>query len=127
LREAERKKENHLQRFPRVLDLDGRGLGHRGTLGRLLLGALHLRVGEVVHGGELDEGGEDEGEADGDEPVHGGGVGDLGKGVAGADAERRHGEDRGDAFDGNRKKQRNAKHMSDSGHTICAASQNIMI
>ena len=47
---------------------------------------------------DLDEGGEDEGEADGDEPVHGGGVGHLGQRLAGADAQRCHGEDGGDAW-----------------------------
>ena len=47
-------------------------------------------LGEVVDGGKLDEGGEDEGVADGDEPVHGGGVGHLGQRVTRADAEGGH-------------------------------------
>lgn len=66
--------KNHLQHFLRVLDLDRRGLGHRGTFGRLLFGPLDLCVGEVVYSGELNEGREDEGEADGDEPVHRSGI-----------------------------------------------------
>lgn len=51
-------------------------------------------LGEVVDGGELDEGREDEGVADGDEPVHGCGIGHFGEGVPGADTERGHGQDR---------------------------------
>lgn len=55
-------------------------------------------LGEVVDGGELDEGGEHEGVADGDEPVHGRGVGHFGQRVAGADAQRGHGQHRGHAW-----------------------------
>ena len=78
--------------------------GHGGLLGRDLHGgrlaqlAVGLQRGEVVDGGELNERREDEGEAHGDEPVHGGGVGHLGQRVARADAERGHGEHRGDAW-----------------------------
>jgi len=86
---------NHLEL--RLPGLDGRALGHGGALGVLLLGAFQLGVGEVVDGGELNERREDEGEADGDEPVHGGGVGHLGQRVACADAQGGHGEDGGDA------------------------------
>lgn len=57
-------------------------------------------LGEVVDRGELDEGGEDKGVADGDEPVHGRGVGHLREGVPGADAERGHGEHGGHACGG---------------------------
>lgn len=49
-------------------------------------------LGEVVHRGELDEGRKDKRVADSDEPIHGGGVGHLRKGVPGADAERGHGQ-----------------------------------
>lgn len=66
---------------------------HRCRLPHLPVG---LQGGEVVDGRKLDEGGEDEGEADGDEPVHGRRVGDFGEGVSGADAECCHGEDGGD-------------------------------
>lgn len=52
-------------------------------------------LGEVVDGGKLDERGEGEGVADGDEPVHGGGIGHLGEGVASADAKGGHGQHRG--------------------------------
>ena len=58
---------------------------------------MRLQGGEVVDRRELDERGGHEGEADGDEPVHGGGVGHLGQRLAGADAQRGHGEDGGDA------------------------------
>lgn len=66
--------KNHLQHFLCVLDLDRRGLGHRGAFGWLLFGPLDLCVGEVVYSGKLNEGREDEGEADSDEPVHRSGV-----------------------------------------------------
>lgn len=51
-------------------------------------------LGEVVDGGKLDEGGEDEGVTHCDEPVHGRGVGHLGQRVAGADTQSGHGENR---------------------------------
>lgn len=49
-------------------------------------------LGEVVHRGELDEGREDESVADGNEPVHGCGVGHFRERVPGADAEGGHGQ-----------------------------------
>lgn len=52
-------------------------------------------LGEVVHSGELDEGGEDEGVADGNEPIHGRGVGHFREGVPGTDAEGGHGQHSG--------------------------------
>ena len=55
-------------------------------------------LGEVVDGGELDEGGEDEGVAHSHEPVHGRGVRHLGQRVPGADAQRCHGEHSGDPW-----------------------------
>ena len=67
-------------------------------LGLLLLQTVRLQRGEVVDRRELDERGRHEGEAHGDEPVHGGGVGHLGQRLAGADAQRCHGEDGGDAW-----------------------------
>ena len=84
-----------------------RGRGRRRSCSRRLLSRhLHhrrlaqlpvgLQGGEVVDGGKLDQGGEDEGKANGDEPIHGCGVGHFGEGVAGADTERRHGQDGGD-------------------------------
>lgn len=53
-------------------------------------------LGEVVDGGELDEGGEDEGVTDSHEPVHGRGVGHLRERISGADAQRGHGQDGSD-------------------------------
>lgn len=49
-------------------------------------------LGEVVDGGKLDERREDKGVAHGNEPVHGRGVGHLGQGVPGADAQGGHGQ-----------------------------------
>lgn len=49
-------------------------------------------LGEVVDCGEFDEGGEDEGVADRNEPVHGGGVSHFRQRVSSTDAERGHGE-----------------------------------
>lgn len=95
--------KNHLQHFLRVLDLDRRGLGHRGTFGRPPLPSLNLRLGEVVHSGKFDEGREDECEAYSYEPVHCCGVRDLGEGVASADAQRRHGQNSGDTCSGKEK------------------------
>lgn len=76
--------------------------GERACLGllglhRLLSIPRPAPLGEVVHCGELDEGREDEGVADRDEPVHGGGVRHLGQRVPSADAEGGHGEHRGHA------------------------------
>ncbi|KAF2986037.1 hypothetical protein EK904_002195 [Melospiza melodia maxima] len=51
-----------------------------------------LPIGEVVDSCKLNECREDKGKAHGDEPVHGGGVGHLGQGVASADAQGGHGE-----------------------------------
>lgn len=48
----------------------------------------------------LHESGEGEDEADGDEQVHGGDVGDLRQGLSGDGAERRHGEHGGDSWMG---------------------------
>lgn len=86
-----------------------RGCGG-GRGGRFLCRRLHggrfpqlpvgLQGGEVVDGRKLDQGREDEGEADGDEPIHGGGVRNFGQGVAGADTESCHGQDGGDACTG---------------------------
>lgn len=95
--EPQRGRKHHLQHFFCVLHLDRRGLRPRGTFGRLLFGPLNLCIGEIVDSRKLNEGRKDEGEANGDEPVHGRGVGDLGEGVAGADAECRHGQDGCDA------------------------------
>lgn len=64
-------------------------------LQRLLAVPGPAPLGEVVHRGKLDEGGKDKGVADGYEPIHGGGVGHLGKRVPGADAERGHGQHSG--------------------------------
>lgn len=50
---------------------------------------------EVVDGGELDEGGEHKGVADGNEPVHSSGVGHFGQRVSSADAQSGHGQDSG--------------------------------
>lgn len=72
-------------------------LGRRFHCSRLPQLPVGLQGGEVVDGRELDQGGEDESEADCDEPIHGRGVGNFGQGVAGADAESRHGQDGGDA------------------------------
>ena len=47
---------------------------------------------EVIDGGKLNQGREDEGVADGDEPVHGSGVGHLRKGVPRTDTQCGHGE-----------------------------------
>lgn len=52
-------------------------------------------LGEVVHRSKLDEGGKDESVADGNEPIHGRGVGHFGKRVPGADAERGHSQHSG--------------------------------
>ena len=103
---ATQRKKHHLQHFLCVFHLHWCGLGHRGTFGRLLFGPLSLCVGEVVDGSKLDEGREDKGKADGNEPVHRGGVRDLGEGVASTDTECRHGQDGGNAFDDSRKRQR---------------------
>ena len=61
-------------------------------------------LGEVVHRGELDEGGEDEGEAHGDEPVHGGGVGNLGKGVPRTYTQCCHSKNSGDTWENTERK-----------------------
>ena len=66
---------------------------HGGRLPQLPIG---LQGGEVVDRCKLDQGGEDEGKANGDEPIHCCGVRNFGEGVAGADAERGHGQDGGD-------------------------------
>lgn len=50
---------------------------------------------EVIDGGKLNQSGEDEGVADSDEPVHGSGVGNLGKGVPGAYTQCCHRENGG--------------------------------
>lgn len=69
-----------------------------GEVAGYLLGHHALAVpgvatlGKVVDGGKLNESREDKGIADGDKPVHGGGVGHLGEGVPGADTERGHGQ-----------------------------------
>lgn len=55
-------------------------------------------LGEVVDGGELDEGGEDEGVAHRYEPVHGGSVRYFRQRVSSADAKRGHGEHCGHAW-----------------------------
>lgn len=47
---------------------------------------------EVIDSCKLNQSGEDKGVADGDEPVHGGGVGDLWKGVPRTYTECGHGE-----------------------------------
>lgn len=52
-------------------------------------------LGEVVDCGKFDEGREDEGIADGDEPVHSCGIGHFRKWVPGADTEGGHGQDGG--------------------------------
>ena len=52
-------------------------------------------LGEIVDCGKLDEGWENEGVADGDEPVHSCGVGHFRERVPGADTERGHGQDSG--------------------------------
>lgn len=52
-------------------------------------------LGEVVDCGKFNEGREDKGIADSDEPVHSCGVGHFGKGVPGADTECGHGQDGG--------------------------------
>lgn len=52
-------------------------------------------LGEVVDCGKFNEGREDKGIADSDEPVHSGGVGHFGKGVPGADTECGHGQNGG--------------------------------
>lgn len=49
-------------------------------------------LGEVVDSGELDEGREDKGIANSNEPVHSRGVGHLWKGVPSADTESGHGQ-----------------------------------
>lgn len=55
-----------------------------------------LHSGEVVDSGEFDKSGEDEGEADSNEPVHSSGIRDFGERVAGTDAQRGHGQNGGD-------------------------------
>lgn len=50
---------------------------------------------EIVDGGKLDEGGEHEGVAHSDEPVHSSGVGHFGQRVSSADAQSCHGQDGG--------------------------------
>ncbi len=52
-------------------------------------------LGEVVYGGKLNESREDKGVADGDEPVHGCGIGHLGQRVSRADTQGGHGKDSG--------------------------------
>lgn len=49
-------------------------------------------LGEVVHGGKLDEGGKDERVADGNEPIHGCSVGHFRERVPGTNAECGHGQ-----------------------------------
>lgn len=53
---------------------------------------------EVIDSGELDQGGEDKGVADSDEPVHGSGVGYLGKGVPCTYTQCGHSEDGGNTW-----------------------------
>lgn len=55
-----------------------------------------LQCGEVVDGRKLNQGREDEGKANSNEPIHGCGVRNFGKGVAGANTECCHGQDSGD-------------------------------
>ncbi len=50
---------------------------------------------EVIDSGKLNQSGEDKGVADSDEPVHGGGVGNLGKGVPRTYTQCRHCENSG--------------------------------
>lgn len=50
---------------------------------------------EVIDSGKFNQSREDEGVADGDEPVHGGGIGNLGKGIPCTYTERCHGENGG--------------------------------
>lgn len=52
-------------------------------------------LGEVVDRSELNQGREDKGVADGNEPVHGCGVGHFGERVPGTDTECGHGQDSG--------------------------------
>lgn len=68
------------------------GGGYHGSLGSVGTATLSvgLHSGEVVHSSEFNEGGEDEGEADSDEPVHGGGVGDFWQRVSSANTQSRH-------------------------------------
>lgn len=69
--------------------LGGRCHGSSGSVGTATL-SVGLHSGKVVHGSEFDEGGEDKGEADGNEPVHGGGVGDFRQRVSSANTQSRH-------------------------------------
>ena len=69
-----------------------------GRSALLALEIVGLQGGEVVDRRKLNQRERHEGEAHGDEPVHGGGVGDLGQRVAGADAQGGHGQDRSDAW-----------------------------
>lgn len=50
---------------------------------------------EVIDGGKLNQSGEDEGVADGDEPIHGSSIGHLRKGVSGAYTQSCHRENSG--------------------------------
>lgn len=105
--------EHHLEHFLRVLGLHRCGLRSRRTFGQRPFGTSNLCISEVVHRSKFDEGGEDEGEADGDEPVHGRGIRDLGKRMTGADAQRRHGEDGGDACNGKKKVTQVSSHLEE--------------
>lgn len=77
---------------------------HGGRLPQLPVG---LQGGEVVDRCKLNQGGEDEGKANSDEPIHCCGVRNFGEGVAGADTERGHGQDGGDpcAQEGDRRQE----------------------
>lgn len=55
-----------------------------------------MKGGEVVDSRKLNEGGEDKGKANGNEPIHSRCVGDFWEGVASTDAERCHGQDSSD-------------------------------
>lgn len=62
---------------------------------RLLAIPRPASLGEVVHGGELNEGRKDESVADGYEPIHGCCIGHFRERVPGADAECGHGQHSG--------------------------------
>ncbi len=57
-------------------------------------------LGEVVYSGKLNESREDKGVANGDEPVHGCGIGHLGQRVSRADTQGGHGKDSGHSCSG---------------------------
>lgn len=72
------------------------GLQHRSS-GESTSHPVDLQRGKVVDSRKLDQGRGHEGEADGNEPVHGCSVGHFGQWRACADAQCGHGEDGGDS------------------------------